>query len=124
MGAHQNGGRGMRRPSLQFYPADWQANPKLRRCSHAEIGIWLDVLCILHDQDEYGIVRWPLRDLAQAVHARPAALQGLVDKGVLKGTDSGECDPYIFTPRHGRKDGDPVTLVAKQSGPIWFSSRM
>jgi hypothetical protein len=114
----------MRRPSMQFYPGDWQANPKLRRCSHAEKGIWLDVLCILHDQDEYGIIRWPLRDLALAVHARPAALQSLADKEVLKGCDSGECEPLIFIPRHGRKDGEPVTLIPAQPGPIWYSSRM
>lgn len=114
----------MRRPSLQFYPGDWQANPKLRRCSHAEKGIWLDVICILHDQDEYGVIRWPLKDLALAVHAKPAALQKLVDKGVLKGTDSGECEPFIYVPRHARKDGEPVTLISKQVGPIWYSSRM
>src|SRR5687768_4522609 len=102
----------MRRPSLQFYPGDWQANPKLRRCSHAEKGIWLDVICILHDQDEYGIIRWPLKDLALAVHAKPTALQTLVDKGILKGADVGsKCEPFIYTPRHGGRDGEPVTLI-------------
>lgn len=115
----------MRRPSWQFYPGDWQSNPKLRRCSHAEKGVWLDVLCILHDQDEYGIIRWPLKDLALAVHAKPALLQGLVDKGVLKGTDAGStCPPFIYTPRHGGKDGSPVTLIGEQQGPLWYSSRM
>lgn len=115
----------MRRPSLQFYPGDWQSNPKLRRCSHAEKGIWLDVLCILHDQDEYGILRWPLKELALAVHAKPSALQGLVNKGVLKGADSdGECEKLVYIPRHGRKDGEPLTLIEAQPGPIWFSSRM
>lgn len=115
----------MRRPSLQFYPADWQANPKLKRCSHAEKGLWLDVLCILHDQDEYGIVRWPLREIALAVHARPSALQSLVEKGILKGADAdSSCAPMVYVPRHGRKDGEPVTLIGAQQGPIWYSSRM
>lgn len=118
------GGRFVKRPSWQFYPGDWQSNPKLRRCSHAEKGVWLDVLCILHDQDEYGVVRWPLKELARAVNATPRMLQGLVDKGVLKGTESGECAPLIYVPRHARKDGDPVTLITAQSGPIWYSSRM
>lgn len=114
----------MRRPSLQFYPGDWQSNPKLRRCSHAEKGIWLDVLCLLHDQDEYGIIRWPLHEIASAVHCKLTALQKIVDKRVLKGVDSGRCEPLIYVPRHGRKDGDPVTLIEQQDGPIWFSSRM
>lgn len=114
----------MKRPSMQFYPGDWQSNPKLRRCSHGEKGIWLDVLCILHDQDEYGIVRWPLRELAIAVHCKLSALQKLVDKKVLKGVESGQCEPFVFVPRHGRKDGEPVTLIDAQEGPIWYSSRM
>lgn len=115
----------MRRPSLQFYPGDWQSNPKLRRCSHAEKGIWLDVLCILHDQDEYGIIRWPLRDLAAAVHAKPAALESLVAKGVLKGSHAGaECQPFSYAPRHGGKDGEPIVLIPAQGGPVWYSSRM
>lgn len=115
----------MRRPSLQFYPGDWQSNPKLRRCSHAEKGIWLDVLCILHDQDEYGIVRWPLRELAAAVHTKMPALQSLIDKKVLKGAPAGEqCEALTYTPRTGGRDGETVILIPTQPGPIWYSSRM
>ena len=33
----------MRRPSFQFYPADWLGNTNLRRCSHSEKGAWIDV---------------------------------------------------------------------------------
>src|SRR5688572_18128508 len=115
----------MRRPSLQFYPADWQSNPKLRRCSHAEKGIWLDVICLLHDQDEYGVIRWSLKDLAQAVNAKLSALQALVGKQVLKGADAGErCAPFVYKPRHGGRDGDPIVLIEAQDGPIWYSSRL
>lgn len=115
----------MRRPSLQFYPADWQSNPKLRRCSHAEKGIWLDVICLLHDQDEYGIIRWSLKDIAQAVNAKLSALEALVSKQVLKGVDVGEmCEPFTYRPRHGGRDGGPITLIPAQDGPIWYSSRL
>lgn len=115
----------MKRPSFQFYPADWQANSNLRRCTHEEKGIWLDVLCLLHDQEEYGVVRWPLLEIAQAVGAPIGKLRGIVAKGVLKGADAGSKAPaVIYTPRHGRKDGEPVTLLAEQDGPVWYSSRM
>lgn len=116
----------MKRPAFQFYPGDWQANSRLRRCSHEEKGIWIDVMCILHDQDEYGICRWPLKELAQAVGTTVTKLKSLVDKGVLKGCDSGQqCDPLVFVPTlSGRRKGDPVSLVEVQDGPIWFSSRM
>ena len=114
----------MKRPAFQFYPGDWLRNANLRRCSHAARGAWMDVLCVLHDSDEYGLIRWPLADLANACAAPIKLLRELVDKGVLKGCDKGQCEPFIYTPRSGRKDGDPVTLVAQQAGPIWYSSRM
>jgi hypothetical protein len=114
----------MKRPSFQFYPGDWQANSNLRRCTHAEKGIWLDVLCLLHDQPEYGVLRWPLKEVAQAVGCSVAALQSLVTKGVIKGDEKALSEPFVYIPRSGRKNGEPVTLVPTQDGPIWFSSRM
>lgn len=116
----------MKRPSFQFYPADWQANSNLRRCTHEEKGIWIDVMCLLHDQEEYGIARWPLKELAQAVGTTASKLKALVSKGILKGVDAGgQCDAFVFTPTgSGRKKGDPVTLIAEQDGPLWYSSRM
>lgn len=115
----------MKRPSFQFYPADWQGNSNLRRCTHEEKGVWMDVLCLLHDHEEYGIARWPLKEIAQAIGCTTSKLQSLVAKKVLKGADVGkECDPLIYTPRTGRKTGAPVTLIERQPGPIWFSSRM
>jgi hypothetical protein len=113
-----------RLPAFQFYPADWQGNSNLKRCSHEEKGIWIDVMCILHDQAEYGIVRWPLADIATAIGASVKKLRGLVTKGVLKGVDSGIVEPFIYVPRSGRRNGDPVVLVSQQEGPIWYSSRM
>lgn len=110
------------RPAFQFYPADWRNNAKLRRCSEAARGAWIDVLCILHDSDEYGVLRWPLADIAQAAGVSLKLLKELAQKDVLKGADKG-ADDFIFTPRHGGKDGDPVTLVAAGDGPCWYCSR-
>jgi len=115
----------MKRPSFQFYPGDWQANQKLRRCSHAEKGVWIDVMCLMHDSEKYGVLRWPLADIAQAVGCKVSDLRALRTKGVLKGADAGEqCEALIFTPRHAGRDGEPVTLLPAQDGPLWFSSRM
>lgn len=113
----------MKRPSFQFYPADWRKDANLRRCSPAARGVWMDVLCLLHDSDEYGIVRWPLKDVASAAGASISHLRELADKRVLKGTDKGNCGALIYTPRHGRREGPSVTLIAEQEGPIWYSAR-
>lgn len=113
------------RPSFQFYPADWQGNANLRRCTHDEKGIWIDVMCLMHDSEEYGVLRWSLAEIAQAVGRKPACLRGLIAKGVLKGADAGgSCEPLTFAARHAGKSGVPVTLLDSQSGPIWYSSRM
>lgn len=114
----------MRRPSFQFYPGDWSSNPNLKRCTFAERGIWVEVMCLMHDQDEYGVLRWPLKEIAGAVGCKVSELQSLVRKGVIKGDDRTLMEPFIYVPRSGRKDGDPVTLIDTQEGPIWYSSRM
>ncbi len=115
----------MTRPSFQFYPADWQANANLRRCTRAEKSVWLDVMCLMHDSEEYGILRWTLKDISVAASCKVSELRALVTKGVLKGADDGQqCEPYVYVPRSGRKNGTPVTLIAAQPGPLWYSSRM
>lgn len=81
-------------------------------------------MCLMHDSDEYGVLRWPLRDIASAVNCKPADLTSLVAKGVLKGCDEGPVAPYIYIPRSGRKDGPAVPLIESQNGPLWFCSRM
>lgn len=115
----------MKRPSFQFYPGDWTSDLKLRRCSPAARGVWLDVLCAFHDSDDgYGMLRWPLKDIANTIGASPALLRELVDKGVLRGGDKNVDKALIYIPRSGRKDGAPVTLVGIQAGPLWYSKRM
>lgn len=114
----------MRRPSFQFYPADWRNNANLRRCSWAARGAWIEIMGLLHDSDRYGVLHWTLKEIAQAIGCPVALVKELASKDVLKGVDSGHCDSLIYVPRSGRKDGQPVELVRSQDGPIWYSSRM
>jgi hypothetical protein len=114
----------VKRPSFQFYPGDWQSNSNLRRCTRTEKSVWLDVLCLMHDQEEYGVLRWTLKEIAEGAHCKVSELKSLQAKGVLKGADKGQiCKVYIYTPRSGRRDGAPVELIPEQEGPIWYSSR-
>ncbi len=112
----------MKRPSFQFYPADWRNNAKLRRCSEAARGAWVDILCLLHDLDEYGVCRWPLAELARAAGVQIKLAKELAAKDVLKGADKGAAD-YTYAPRHAGKVGAPVTLVTAGDGPCWYCSR-
>lgn len=114
----------MRRPSFQFYPADWRNNANLRRCSWEARGVWIEVMGLMHDSDHYGVLLWPLKEISQALGAPLKLIQELANKGVMKGRDKGLIEAYVYTPRTGRKDMPPVVLVPSQDGPIWYSSRM
>lgn len=112
----------MKRPSFQFYPADWRNNAKLRRCSDAARGAWMDILCILHDSDEYGVLRWPLADIARSAGVSTRLAQELAAKDVLKGSDAG-ISAFQYTPFHAGKSGETVTLIEATTSPCWFCSR-
>lgn len=114
----------MRSPAIQLYFGDWRRNSNLMRCSWAARGAWIEIMAFMHDADRYGVLTWPLKEIAQAVGCPFNLVTELVNKGVLKGCDKGACEPYVYTPRSGRRDGEPVTLIGEEQGPIWYSSRM
>lgn len=109
------------RPSFQFYPGDWMSDKELRRCSHELKGIWIDLLCILHDSDEYGILRWTMDELAQAVGTTTSKVKRLFDYGILKG---GPMDTMVNGYTHVTKDGIEETLIPAQKGPLFYCKRM
>jgi hypothetical protein len=113
----------MKRPSFQFYPGDWRNNAKLRRCSVAAQGAWINVLCLMHDSDEYGVLRWPLAEIAHAAGLPPRLLQELADKGVMKGSNT-LTEPFTFAPSHAGRVGPEVVLVKPDGGPCWYCSRL
>ncbi|WP_332763971.1 hypothetical protein [Phenylobacterium sp.] len=43
-----------KRPSFQFYPPDWRRDADLRLCSMAARGLWIDMLCLMHEGEPYG----------------------------------------------------------------------
>lgn len=41
-------------PWMKFYPADWRSDPRLRMCSLAARGLWIELLSYMHEADPYG----------------------------------------------------------------------
>lgn len=39
---------------MKFFPSDWRADPALRCCSLEARGLWIDMLCIMHEADPRG----------------------------------------------------------------------
>jgi hypothetical protein len=41
-------------PWMKFYPSDWRSEPRLRLVSMAARGLWVEMLCIMHESDPRG----------------------------------------------------------------------
>ncbi len=47
----------MSTPWLKFYPTDWRADPALRMCSIGARGLWMEMLCVMHEAVPRGSLR-------------------------------------------------------------------
>ncbi len=41
-------------PFMKFYTSDWRSDPRLRMCSAAARGLWMEMLCLMHEATPYG----------------------------------------------------------------------
>jgi hypothetical protein len=91
----------MNRPWFKFHPGDWRRDPGLAICSLAARAVWIELMGVMHDCVEYGVLsingRAPtvaqitalVRPIpADAPHV-PALLQELEDAGVFSRTPDG-----------------------------------
>lgn len=78
-------------PAFQFYPGDWMKDTNLRRCTHAAKGLWVDLLCLMFESEDRGVLissrrAWSDEEIALAVGGDNATvlacLQELISKGV------------------------------------------
>lgn len=72
-----------RQPFLKFFTADWRSDPALRTCSLAARGLWIDMLCLMHEATNRG-------DLA--VRDRTLDSRQLA---ALVGTSQQECEKLL-----------------------------
>lgn len=122
-------------PAFQFYPADWLNNIKLQSCSMAAQGLFINMICIMHQSEKYGyllvnglkpsskVTQKLLRiDSKNAQRVYKKLTGELVDFGVLKITDGGifYCermvkDEHIRKVRReaGLKGGNPDLKLGK-----------
>jgi len=81
-------------PSMQFYPGDWLKDPGLRACSPAARGVWMDVLCLMFEAEQRGVLRVKngsklraisIKKLSKSIAGcKPKLLQELIDNGVMR----------------------------------------
>lgn len=73
----------MSAPWLKFYPSDWRADPALRMCSIGARGLWMEMLCIMHEAEPYGSLR---------VNGRPVSDRQMAG---LAGASPDEVEPWL-----------------------------
>lgn len=88
----------MKRPWLKFYPADWRADPRLRMCSLAARGLWIDLISYMHEGEPYGHLtiggmKILLPDIPSLLGRPQREVEGafaeLVSRGVIAVTEAG-----------------------------------
>ena len=99
----------MKRPSFQFYPADWRNDSSLKVCSLQARGLWVEMLCLLHelgqqDGSRYGYLELrgnPLsgNQFSRLIGIELAELNLLIDELELAGVFSKDSKGVIYSRR-------------------------
>lgn len=110
-------------PAFQFYPADWLKDPNLQSCSLAAKGLWIEILCKMHEMPIRGVLRtsgaaWSKNRIVRSINGATAEqLEELIEAGVLKCNRSGvfysarmlkDFRSYQAKARAGSKGGSQV----------------
>lgn len=88
----------MKRPAFQFYPADWRKDSALQSCSLAARGLWIEMVCVMHECEQYGTLSvngnaMTEQQVARLVGESPNTIKRLVGEleaaGVFSKTEAG-----------------------------------
>ena len=71
-------------PAFQFYTGDWLKDPKLSMCSPATRGIWVDLLCAMHEQDRSGTITGTTTQLCRLCRCSDSEMHHAIEE--LKAT--------------------------------------
>lgn len=99
----------MAAPWLKFYPSDWRADPALRMCSLAARGLWMEMLCLMHEATPRGsllINGVPVTDrqLASLCGVTAREVAGCLTQLEEAGVFSREDNQTIYSRRMRRDD--------------------
>lgn len=99
----------VKRPSFQFYPSDWLHDLSLRVCSVGARGLWIDMLCLMHQGAPYGYLKVGgkvihLASLASVIGAPSADVQGWLAELEEAGVFSRDDDGCIYSRRMVRDE--------------------
>lgn len=111
----------MKRPAFQFYPADWRKDSALQSCSIAARGLWIELLCVMHECEPYGVLAINGRPMQPAQVARlvgesEKVVRSLLDEIEAAGVFSRDESGAIFS-RRMLKD-ERIRLIRASAGRL------
>ena len=77
-----------KRPAMLFYVGDWIKDPCVAQCSPATRGIYLDLLCAMHEADESGSISGTVEGLARIGRCNAEEMREAIRE--LESTDTAE----------------------------------
>lgn len=94
----------MKLAAFQFYPGDWLKDTALKRCSFAAKGVWIDMLCLMSESDERGVLitgnrAWSETEIALAIGGNMDSTVGLIRELLNNGVARKRADGAIFSAR-------------------------
>ena len=105
-------------PGFMFYPGDWLKDPALRSCSLGSRGLWIDMLCLMHESSRRGFLQHPngspvtAEQIARMVGCSPGEASGWLNELDNAGVFSRTADGVVFSRRIDR-DERKRTLCAE-----------
>lgn len=96
-------------PAFQFYPGDWMKDPALRSVSLEARGLWMDMLCLMHESTRRGYLQHstgkPMshEQIARMSGCSPEVCARLLEELEETGVFSREDDGTIYSRRMARE---------------------
>lgn len=128
-------------PWLKFYPQDWRADEKLRMCSLAARGLWIEMLALMHRSERYGqllIAGIVPNDAQIAIQVGASQIEvtamlfELEKAGVFSRAATGAIysrrmnrdEKRAKTARRNGKAGGNPTLKKQTENPVWDKGKV
>ena len=126
----------MSEPWMKFYTSDWRADPRLKMCSPAARGMWIEMICLMHEATPYGHLlihgQSPNEaQLASLTGIHIAELPGLVAELERLGVFSRTRESVIYSRKlvrmaskaavarkNGKKGGNPTLGKHEENKPL------
>lgn len=103
-----------KRPAIQFYTGDWLKDPALRMCAPATRGIWMDILCCMHEQGG-GQIEGTLTQLSRMLGVTIEEVCGALNElGETGAADISVRDMSRKCPELSRECPDRITIINRR----------